>query len=73
MLRMTIEGVGFDNIKQPVVVLKDWEGRKLLPIWIGASEARAIAIELEGARPSRPFGPLPIWRRWYFCRCCPGG
>ena len=54
MLRMTIEGVGFDHLKQTVVVLKDWEGAKLLPIWIGPAEARAIAIELEGARPARP-------------------
>lgn len=54
MLRMIIEGVGFDHLKQTVVVLKDWEGHKLLPIWIGPSEAKAIALELEGARPSRP-------------------
>jgi bifunctional DNase/RNase len=54
MLRMIIEGVGFDHLKQTVVVLKDWEGQKLLPIWIGPSEAKAIALELEGARPSRP-------------------
>lgn len=54
MLRMTIEGVGFDHVRQTVVVLKDWEGVKLLPIWIGPAEARAIAVELEGARPSRP-------------------
>jgi bifunctional DNase/RNase len=51
---MVIEGVGFDHLKQTVVVLKDWEGQKLLPIWIGPSEAKAIALELEGARPSRP-------------------
>jgi bifunctional DNase/RNase len=54
MLRMTIEGVGFDHLRQTVVVLKDWEGEKLLPIWIGPAEARAIQIELEGARPARP-------------------
>lgn len=54
MLRMIIEGVGFDHQKQTVVVLKDWEGLKLLPIWIGPSEAKAIALELEGAKPSRP-------------------
>ncbi len=51
---MTIEGVGFDHQKQNVVVLKDWQGSKLLPIWIGPVEARAIQIELEGARPARP-------------------
>ena len=54
MLRMTIEGVGFDHLRQTVVVLKDWEGQKLLPIWIGPAEARSIALEMEGARPSRP-------------------
>jgi len=54
MLRMVVEGVGFDHRKQTVVVLKDWDGQKLLPIWIGPSEAKAIALELEGARPGRP-------------------
>ena len=54
MLRMIIEGVGFDHLKQTVVVLKDWESRRLLPIWIGPSEAKAIALELEGAKPGRP-------------------
>jgi bifunctional DNase/RNase len=51
---MTIEGVGFDHLRQTVVVLKDWQGEKLLPIWIGPAEARAIQIELEGAQPVRP-------------------
>jgi len=55
MLRMTIEGVGVDHQKQTVVVLKEWEGTRLLPIWIGPVEARAIQIELEGARPARPW------------------
>lgn len=54
MLRMTVEGVAFDHLRQTVVVLKDWEGKKLLPIWIGPVEAKAIAIEMEGARPGRP-------------------
>lgn len=54
MLRMTVEGVGFDHHRQTVVVLKDWEARKLLLIWIGPNEARSIALELEGAQPSRP-------------------
>ena len=54
MVRMTIEGVGFDQQRQTVVVLRDWEGIKLLPIWIGPNEARAIQIELEGAQTPRP-------------------
>ncbi|BCM94307.1 putative protein [Abditibacteriota bacterium] len=54
MIRMTIEGIGFDHYRQTVVVLKDPDSEKLLPIWIGPAEARAIQIELEGARPVRP-------------------
>ena len=54
MLRMTIEGVGFDHRRQTVVVLKDWDSQKLLPIWIGAAEARAIALQMEGTTPPRP-------------------
>ncbi len=54
MLRMVVEGIGFDHLRQTVVVLKDWDGRKALPIWIGANEARAIANELEGLKPPRP-------------------
>jgi bifunctional DNase/RNase len=54
MLRMVVEGIGFDPLRQTVVVLKDWDGRKALPIWIGAHEARAIANELEGVKPPRP-------------------
>ena len=54
MVRMTIEGVGFDQMRQTVVVLKDGAGQKLLPIWIGPAEARAIQVELEGAQSPRP-------------------
>ena len=54
MLRMNVEGVGFDHLKQTVVVLKDWDGHKILPIWIGANEAKAIAWELEGVQSPRP-------------------
>jgi len=54
MLRMTIEGVGFDHRRQTVVVLKDWDSQKLLPIWIGAAEAKAIALQMEGTTPPRP-------------------
>ena len=54
MMRMQVEGVGFDQNRATVVVLKDWEGARLLPIWVGPNEARAIQIELEGAQPPRP-------------------
>jgi bifunctional DNase/RNase len=38
----------------PVVVLKDVNGETMLPIWIGAFEASAIAVEIEKVAPQRP-------------------
>ncbi|MCS6859954.1 MAG: bifunctional nuclease family protein [Abditibacteriales bacterium] len=54
MIRMRIEGVAFDHQDNPVVVLKDIEGTRRLPIWIGFMEAQSIAMELEGRTPPRP-------------------
>ncbi len=39
---------------QPIVLLKELEGTKFLPIWIGSSEATAIAFAQQGLTPSRP-------------------
>jgi len=39
---------------QPIVLLKEAGGVRFLPIWIGAGEATAIAIALEGVQPQRP-------------------
>ncbi len=39
---------------QPIVLLKEQEGTRYLPIWIGASEATAIATAMEGIEPPRP-------------------
>ncbi len=38
----------------PVVVLENADENKVLPIWIGAFEANAIAIELEQIQTPRP-------------------
>ena len=54
MIRMIVEGIGIDPSKQPVVVLKDTESERILPIWIGPGEARAIELELRGVKPDRP-------------------
>lgn len=54
MVRLVVESVAFDFKGQKVVLLKDPPGRRLLPIWIGPEEARAIALELEGVVPRRP-------------------
>jgi bifunctional DNase/RNase len=39
---------------QPVVLLKESEGVRYLPIWIGAVEASAIAFEQQGVQTPRP-------------------
>ena len=38
----------------PIVILKETDGDRTLPIWIGLLEATAIASELEGINFSRP-------------------
>ncbi len=55
MVRMTVAQLGVDrNTSTPVVILKETDGERTLPIWIGAAEAAAIAIELRGDKPARP-------------------
>src|SRR5699024_2520054 len=39
---------------QPVLLLRESEGERFLPIWIGQSEAAAIALEQQGVAPARP-------------------
>ena len=47
--------VGFDRTTDmPVVILRDKGDSRAIPIWIGPFEARAIAMELEGAAAPRP-------------------
>ncbi len=54
-VRMTVAGVLLDpKTKAPVVLLKDRDGHRTLPIWIGLLEAGAIAYVLEGVAPPRP-------------------
>ncbi len=53
---MIIKGVGFDQDAQsPVVILSDKKQEKVLPIWIGLCEARAIGLGLSGDVTPRPF------------------
>lgn len=39
---------------QPIVLLKEAEGTRYLPIWIGAVEASAIAFQQQGVTSARP-------------------
>jgi uncharacterized protein len=40
--------------QQRIVVLREGEGERLVPIWIGAAEGDALAYRLTGGAPSRP-------------------
>ena len=52
---MEIRGLVVDPVSNvPIVILRDASGDRFLPIWIGAFEANAIAIRLEGASTPRP-------------------
>ena len=55
MVRVRVAHLGLDRTTNtPVVILQEEAGERTLPIWIGASEANAIALELQGVRPERP-------------------
>jgi uncharacterized protein len=52
---MTLAGVRVElPTNQPIVLLKEDEGERYLPIWIGAAEAAAIAFALQGVVTPRP-------------------
>lgn len=42
------------NTNTPIVVLKGIDSETVLPIWVGAFEANAIALEVEKIVPQRP-------------------
>lgn len=55
MVRMRVAHLGLDrSTNTPVVILQEEGGERTLPIWIGAPEANAIALEMQGAKPERP-------------------
>lgn len=55
MVEVKVQSLGLDqNSKSPVVILREAGGTRVLPIWIGAAEASAIAMELAGMKFSRP-------------------
>jgi uncharacterized protein len=54
-VEMTIRGLLMDPVTNtPIVILKDVGGDTVLPIWVGAYEAQAIALEMEKVSTPRP-------------------
>lgn len=55
MKHMEVVGVRVEMpSNQPIVLLKESDGERYLPIWIGAVEATAIALAQQGMVPARP-------------------
>src|SRR5512133_2137766 len=55
LIEMTIKGLMVDPItNMPIVILKDKQGDKVLPIWVGIFEANAIALQIENVATPRP-------------------
>ena len=54
-LEMKVKGLAVDPLSNlPILILRDEEDKRSLPIWVGLAEANAIAIELEKIPTARP-------------------
>lgn len=55
LVRARVRGLMMDErSKSPIVILQEEEGERILPIWIGEAEARAIGVILAGEPLERP-------------------
>ena len=55
MIQVEVAGIRLElPSNQPVLILRDPQTNRYLPLWIGASEATAISIALEGVNAPRP-------------------
>jgi len=55
LIEMMIKGLMVDPITNtPIVILKDKDGDRVLPIWVGVFEANAIALQIENVSTPRP-------------------
>ena len=54
-IEMTIKGLMVDPItNMPIIILRDKDGQRVLPIWVGVFEANAIALQIEHVQTPRP-------------------
>lgn len=55
LIEMFIKGLMIDPVtSMPIVILRDADGQRTLPIWVGPVEANAIALQIENVAPPRP-------------------
>jgi uncharacterized protein len=54
-IEMSIKGLMVDPLtNMPIVILRDQDGQRVLPIWVGIFEANAIALQIENIPTPRP-------------------
>jgi bifunctional DNase/RNase len=54
-IEMSIKGLSVDPItNMPIIVLRETQGERVLPIWVGVFEANAIALQMESVATPRP-------------------
>jgi hypothetical protein len=54
-IEMNVKGLMIDPItNMPIIILRDQQGQRVLPIWVGVFEANAIALQLESVQTPRP-------------------
>lgn len=54
-VEMTVKGLMIDPItNMPIIILRDEDGQRVLPIWVGVFEANAIALQIENVQTPRP-------------------
>ncbi|MBI4241969.1 MAG: bifunctional nuclease family protein [Candidatus Rokubacteria bacterium] len=54
-VEMKVRGLALDPLSNmPIIILRDEEEKRSLPIWVGIFEANAIALELEKITTPRP-------------------
>ena len=54
-IEMVIKGLMVDPVtSMPIIILRDREGDRVLPIWVGVFEANAIALQMENISTPRP-------------------
>ena len=55
LVEMKVRGLALDPVSNmPIIILRDEEDKRSLPIWVGIFEANAIALELEKTATPRP-------------------
>ncbi len=55
LVEVKVQSLGLDRTSNtPVVILRELDGDRVIPIWIGPGEASAIAMQLADMKFSRP-------------------